>query len=156
MITQCLKEKSNLNIAVWVQGNLSPNFFYFKAEHCAAYKKSMAEGSNLPSSVVSPSCPSKSVTVTVQSLTGQAAVLACQPMKSLPISAEAENADFWGPVTLNGGQTMLKTLSDPSHIPPSKSCCDLQPAAAACLWQRIRPIFFLVWIYTTLNAFGHT
>ncbi len=54
----------------------------------------MAEGSNLPSSVVSPSCPFKSVTVTGQSLTGQGAILACQPVTSRPISAEAKNADF--------------------------------------------------------------
>ncbi len=116
--------------------------------------KSMAEGSNLPSSVVFPSCSSKSVTVMGQSLImGQAAVLACQPMISQPISVKAENANFWGLATLNRGQTMLKTLSGPSCIPLSTSCCDLQRATATYSWQRIRPIFFLVW--TWLFYFMH-
>ncbi len=83
-------------------------------------------GSSLPSSVVSPFCPSKSVTVTGQSRTGQAAGLACQPVTSRPISAEAKNANFWGPATSNGGWTMLKTLSFDKWA--GHRCC-LSPSA---------------------------
>ncbi len=89
----------------------------------------MAGGSNLPSSVVSSSCPFKSVTVTGRSLTGQAAVLACQPVTSRSISAEAEYADFWGPATSNGGRmdhaknTLLLLWHPPVQIPPRSAAC---------------------------------
>ncbi len=133
-------KRNNPNIAVWVQGNLSPNFSKLNiVQHIRSLRQKEA---TFPLLVVSPSCSSQSVTVTGQSLMDQAAVLACQPVTSRPISTEAENADFWGPATSNRGQTMLKTLSG---IPLFKSCRDPQRAAAAYPWHRIRPIFFLVW-----------
>ncbi len=67
------------------------------------------------------------------------------PSRPISAEAEAENTDFWGLATSSGGRTLLKTLSSPSRIPPPKFHRDLHRAAAACPWQSIQPIFFLVW-----------
>ena len=93
--------------------------FYFKAEHCAAYRKSMAEGSNHPIvSVVSPSCPSKSVTVTGQSLTGQAAVLACRPVTSRPICRDIWICRLLRPGDLEWRSDHAKNTLRPLPHPP--------------------------------------